>query len=139
MGAQALITPAERVDVYFDLHRKVWSCKSRKTGRVEHKGRAVVAPHGATFVVSEAGRQRVLAEQCKNVHAYARIDVGTVCKTGRGWERLLSDVEGLREVSYNPYRAGHFFDVATGDPVYKALSLVMLALPDQKPKVLAHI
>lgn len=139
MGAQALITPAEKVDVYFDLHRKVWSCKSRKSGLVVNKGRAVIAPHGATFVVREAGRQRVLAEKAKNVHAFARIDVGTVCKTGRGWERFLSDVEGLREISYNPYRAGYFYAKDTGEPVHSVRSLIMLALPDTPPRVLGHI
>lgn len=97
-----------KVFVYFNLHKKCWSVKALEG---ERKGRVVMHTYeltlrDVTFKVSEAGRQRVLREQRKNVHAGA---VGTLCDPihRENWER----------VSYNPYKAGHFSD-ANGNPVY---------------------
>ena len=61
-----------RVRVYYNLHRKVWSIKAMEgpqKGRVIHHA-DVVHLTDARPVVSEAGRQRVLRERKKNVHAY---------------------------------------------------------------------
>lgn len=97
-----------KVFVYFNLHKKCWSVKALEG---ERKGRVIrhtneLTLRDVTFKVSEAGRQRVLREQRKNVHAGA---VGTLCDPipRENWER----------VSYNPYKAGHFSDV-NGNPVY---------------------
>lgn len=69
------------------------------------------------FIVSEAGRQRVLKEKRKNVHAYVEGEVvktvGFVTRNG-GVVRdntLLSPLElstGL-PVHYNPYTYSHFY------------------------------
>lgn len=60
-----------KVFVYFNLHRKLWSVKAldgKARGKViAHCERVIV--RGASFKVSEAGRQRVLREGRKNVHA----------------------------------------------------------------------
>ena len=60
-----------RVFVYFNLHKK---CLSVKALEGESKGRVIahadsVELVNATFKVSQAGRQRVLRERRKNVHA----------------------------------------------------------------------
>jgi hypothetical protein len=67
------MTPAPlRVFVYWNLHRKMWSVKALEG---PDKGRVVLRTHGpvvlrdVTAKVSEAGRQRVLREGKKNVHA----------------------------------------------------------------------
>lgn len=98
-------------DVYFNLHRKVWSVRNRSTGRVEHHWRCV-AMLDVDFKVSAAGRARVLREGRKNVHAYARgyavlgVELGPVdCS---GW--------GVR-VTYNPRKAPFFYDKSTGREV----------------------
>lgn len=64
------------VRVYWNLHKKCWSVKSMDPdcpdrGRVIAHASHVVL-HGVTFTVSEAGRQRVIKERRKNVHAYAQ-------------------------------------------------------------------
>ncbi len=60
-----------KVFVYFNLRRKLFSIKALEGPM---KGRVVAHRHDvlindATFKVSEAGRQRVIRERCKNVHA----------------------------------------------------------------------
>jgi hypothetical protein len=60
-----------KVFVYFNLHKKVWSVKALEgpnKGRVVAHRNALSLYH-CTFKVSEAGRQRVIREQRKNVHA----------------------------------------------------------------------
>ena len=125
------------VDVYFNLHRKVWSCKSRKTGRVVSHALVVVAPYGAAMVVQEAGRQRVLAEKAKNVHAYIRLDHGETFEDVEGWHAYAQNMRNAVRVSYNPYRAGYFYRVDTQEPVESVKSLVMVALPERPPEVWA--
>ena len=60
-----------KVDVYKNLHKDIWSVRNRKTGRViTHK--KLVHVRDASFVVQPAGRNKVLAEKRKNVHAFVR-------------------------------------------------------------------
>ena len=105
----------EKVFVYYNLHKHVWSVKAL-TG--PHRGKVIkhcdsIQLHTVTFKVSEAGRQRVLREQCKNVHA------GAVGYSDHG-EHVY-----YRQVSYNPYKYDHFYLVETGEPVYNS-SCVLL-------------
>jgi hypothetical protein len=105
-----------RAFVYWNLHRKCWSVKALSG---PDKGRVVQHCHNfditdAEFRVSEAGRQRVLREQRKNVHAGV---VGTLA----GTEAVIA--EGA-EVSYNPYRSGYFFRRSDGAAVAKATRVV---------------
>lgn len=91
-----------KVFVYFNLHKKVWSVKAL-TG--DCKGRvishsAMVSLINVEFRVSEAGRQRVIREGRKNVHA------GVV-----GYLASLREppVDSVR-VSYNPKTGPSFVD-----------------------------
>ena len=56
-----------RIEVYFNLHKKVFSV--RQGGRVLHHSPCVVI-HNPRFVVQDGGRRRVLREGRKNVHAF---------------------------------------------------------------------
>jgi hypothetical protein len=95
-----------RVRVYYNLHKRVWSVQHYLPGKGwrvrEHVLR--INLRNVTFHVSERGRQRVLREQRKNVHAYAI-----------GWS---SDVPALYQgerISYNPYKGPDF--MMAGQPV----------------------
>lgn len=68
------------------------------------------------FKVSQAGRNRVLAEKRKNVHA------GVVGYVNPG----LDCTDCTTMVSYNPYKAGHFFIKTTNEPVYHASKVLMV-------------
>ena len=124
-----------RVRVYYNLSRSVWSIKAMEG---EFKGKVIgyassVVLSDAHTVVSEAGRQRVLREQRKNVHAY--ID-GQLEQVGGYQERLLPAprtgyLSGLRgqlfSLYYNPYHVDHFIWASSSDsPKGKVLPEVIL-------------
>lgn len=87
-----------RVFVYYNLHRHLWSIRAMEG---PHKGRVIghsdhVLLENATGKVSQAGRQRVIQEGHKNVHAGI---VGTLVHAEEeGY------FPGLHEVTYNPYK-----------------------------------
>lgn len=101
-----------RVFVYFNLHKKLFSVKALEG---EFRGRVVahcdeIYLENATFRVSEAGRQRVLKERRKNVHAGVAgewVEHGHTAASGQA-------------VTYNPYRYTSFVVKATETPVFKA-------------------
>lgn len=86
-----------KVFVYFNLHKKLWSIKALEG---ERKGKVIGHQHNVvlkrcTFKVSEAGRQRVLREKKKNVHAgiVGHFDVFATQPTGLAIP-----------IVYNPYK-----------------------------------
>jgi len=88
------------VFVYRNLHHDVWSLMA-KDGK--HAGLVVghsthVVLDQAKWRVNEAGRQRVIQEQRKNVHAGVSGQLADDEHPYAMWER----------VSYNPYKAGRF-------------------------------
>ena len=99
-----------KVEVYFNLHKRVFSIRSCRTGRVIHHAKHVhiVNPK---FVVREGGRQRVLRERKKNVHAFVRGNL-TAFKDSPSY---FADTIG-----YNPYKYDSFVNVTDEAPVYKA-------------------
>ena len=99
------------VDVYRNLHKNCWSIRDRSTGRVWGHSQQYVVNNG-TFVVQPAGRERVLEEQKKNVHAFVRGGAGTTHFSGNSeWRNKFTE-----PVTYNPYTAAHFTD-KDGNPV----------------------
>jgi len=93
-----------KVFCYFNLHKKVWSVKCLES---KHPMRGRVIAHkrlltltNATPKVSEKGRQRVLQEGVKNVHAGIVGD----------WDVMDSDFNVPtvwaihNEITYNPYK-----------------------------------
>lgn len=95
-----------KVMVYKNLHNGMFSVKQGGLV-VAHVNSIMLSP--AVFNVNQAGRQRVLIEKKKNVHAYV---IGYV-------EGVNMDVEvgGMIPVSYNPYKFKHFYIKSTEEPV----------------------
>jgi|CXWL01.1.fsa_nt_gi hypothetical protein len=105
------------VDVYFNLHKRVWSVRSRKTNKIIlHTPQAAVKD--VKFVVRESGRKRVLKEKRKNVHAFVRGILADFHNNTDG------SVTHFTRVHYNPFRAGYFFTEIT-NPVHNASLVVM--------------
>jgi hypothetical protein len=99
-----------KVFVYYNLHRHTWSIKA-----LEGAQKGLVVAHSdtvllqdATGKVSQAGRQRVLRESRKNVHAGI---VGELVHTG-----IEGYFPGLTEVTYNPYKYETVIDKDTLEP-----------------------
>lgn len=125
-----------RVFVYRNLHQQVWSIKALEG---EHKGRVIAhAPSvqlvgEIQFKVSETGRQRVIREKRKNVHAgvvgnllvtagaQVRYDGVTVIDSGMAPTTIELDLgdDGFTEVTYNPYKYSTFVDKKTEAPILK--------------------
>jgi hypothetical protein len=99
----------KRVKIYRNLHKKCLSVlhRTKKGWRLwKHVPRIEVL--NVVFKVSQAGRERVLREKRKNVHAFVEGDYV-------GGSNVASS--NLRLLRYNPYEAGHFFDAETKKPV----------------------
>ena len=103
-----------KVDVYWNLHKKCYS--------VRHKGKVIahlnnVLLRDVEWIVQPAGRERVLREKRKNVHAFARgyyvqdFSMGSGCYT-----------------TYNPYKGPFFFQIRgiRHYPVYKSDTVCMI-------------
>ena len=109
-----------KVDIYFNLHKRVYSIRSREPhnyGKVIGHAHTIgiYPPKG---VVSEKGRQRVLVEQRKNVHAVIRGELDMECLT-EGWPDRYQwdDGERLEQWVYNPYFYQEFVTASTANAV----------------------
>ena len=114
------------VSIYRNLHNGLISIKSASSGLVLGHAQSVDIV-GADFVVKEAGRQRVLRDKQKNVHAYVK---GLLLNTGGfkpykgrsigpAYGAILPSHKDI-VISYNPYKAPHFVIKGTSDKVSKA-------------------
>jgi hypothetical protein len=94
----------KRVRVYRNLNKNCFSVKCMKTGRVIAHVREIVLKE-VTYPVSKAGRNRVLRERVKNVHAFVQ-----------GVIDINNQINNLKEnkICYNPYKKGHFFYCSNG-------------------------
>lgn len=101
----------DRVEVYRNLHKNCFSI--RKNGRVVgyRSDDEMLTLVDVKFAVQPAGRERVLRERKKNVHAFIR---GTVS--------FNSPVAYQELVSYNPYKGDSFFVTFGGlqNPIQEA-------------------
>jgi hypothetical protein len=102
-----------RVQVYYNLHKHVWSVKDKKTGRViAHLDSILLS--SCKFIVREGGRQRVIKEKRKNVHAFIEGDWD-----GDEAKGLLSLNDGT-SVTYNPYLYDSFIKKKDSKPIKTA-------------------
>ena len=119
-----------KVFCYFNLHRKCFSIKALEGA---NKGRVVahsdnVLLFDAVFKVSEAGRQRVLKEQRKNVHAGV---VGEWDKTGTDLISIDRVTTIGTPLTYNPYKYDSFVHLYGEHPI-KTGRLVALTVGENK-------
>lgn len=116
-----VLAPIEAIDdtqvVYFkdrtiDFDKPVRVYKNLNNGKmsIQQNGKVVaytdsITLKNASFKVNEGGRQRVIRERQKNVHAYA---IGLIVS--------FTDHDTLdgQPVTYDPYKFGHFY--AKQDP-----------------------
>lgn len=97
------------VQVYRNLHKNCWSIRDKKTRRVIDY-RSTISLNSAKFKVSEAGRQRVIKELRKNVHA---IIEGKISRTSHR-NKIKT------QIIYNPYKFKTFVTAKNNNPVYNA-------------------
>ena len=121
-----MIDPKKRVYVYFNLHKKVWSV--RQSGKVVEHTKNIMLKD-CRFLVSEAGRKRVLREKKKNVHAGVS---GYVVDSIPEYK-----VYSEAKITYNPYKHKGF--VAINDPyeIVEYADYVQMECGDVTPSVWA--
>ena len=118
MGDIALFN--RRVRVYRNLHKDCYSLQDAKTRRVVGYADFVVLTD-AKFKVSQAGRNRVLSENQKNVHATVE---GTVSCVGVKETNPEIITKGSVRVRYNPYK----YETFVGPDEKPALTASIVAL-----------
>jgi len=126
------------VNVYRNLSpqyrkQRAWSVMAHEGPQ---KGRVLDVVDGVilrdvVLVVQESGRQRVLRDKAKNVHAFVRgqlvktFPLDTLKVTADG-DALAPGKGATVPISYDPYHAGYFFRKDNGKPVGGS-SLVVVA------------
>ena len=111
-----------RVEVYFNLHQKLFSVRDCKTGRVFAHSKYVTI-RDPKFVVRQSGRNRVLQERKKNVHAFVRGELEDLFH--HGLDDLVEAVVDGIPVTYNPYKYSSFVVKDTEQPIDKAKMAVL--------------
>jgi hypothetical protein len=110
-----------KVEVYFNLHKHLFSVRQCSTGRVIlHADKVHI--RDPKFVVRKSGRERVLREGKKNVHAFVRGEI-------THFDDFDPDYLGYTLVSYNPYRFDTFVNVCDTSPVHTAKRAVLELQP----------
>ena len=129
-----MIDASKKVRVYFNLHKNLFSVQQKN-----NKGNWVVVAHkfgialkDLTFKVSEAGRQRVLKEKKKNVHAFIEGFVD---------DNFAMPPRKFHQVHYNPYKFNSFFTFQKADSVnpipVKFSKSGFLIVEQKKPEIYA--
>lgn len=101
----------QRVHVYYNLHQGGYSIRDKKTMHVVAYADNVLLKN-CVFKVSEKGRQKVIEEKRKRVHAFIEGDF------------IFADQDfntsHLDKIYYNPYETSLFTDTTDGSHVLKA-------------------
>jgi hypothetical protein len=118
-----------RCFVYFNLHKKCFSIKAlegaMKGKVIAHRDTVILT--SCKLLVSEAGRQRVLREKRKNVHAGVS---GTWIENGHEDKDFEQMSMFWDAVTYNPYKYASFVLKASEKPVGLAQVVAMKAVPN---------
>ena len=137
----------DRVKVYYNLQKDCLSVIDAETGLLYcHAHR--VELHDAKFRVQLAGRNRVIKEKRKNVHAYivgkchdigevpkeryhlvrGKVESYDICQCeGTMWcdECVPESAEQFRHATYNPYKYDTFVDDVSGESLFKSERVVV--------------
>lgn len=118
--------------VYKNLHNGKWSIQDNKTGLVVGYADSLTLVD-VTTKVSEVGRQKVLKEKRKNVHAFI---IGDILEVSNFQPRNNRSVvcDGLTEVSldkprkitYNPYKFSSFVFAETTAAVPQKMKIAFI-------------
>ena len=111
---RANFIPKGRVQVYYNLHKKCLSVRHKRKV-IEHAQEVTLTD--ARFHVQQAGRERVLKQKRKNVHAY----VSGKLKESFWFTQAPKYIWTAKQrVTYNPYKYKNFVDKETLKPVASA-------------------
>ena len=105
----------KRFKIYRNLHRQSFSIqgylKDKKGYRVVDRADCAILKN-VLFKVMQTGRERVVKEKRKNVHAFV---MPTYYQHLSKRASSKQSIEGLREIYYNPYKYNSFVYKDTGE------------------------
>lgn len=96
---------------------------------IVHAHASIIWLKNAEFVIRVSGREKVLKEQRKNVHAFVK---GTAMMSqvdiDSSVERAYENLENLGyiRVYYNPYKVESFVEFDSLEPIHKAKEAVIV-------------
>jgi len=102
----------KQIRIYYNFHKKLFSVQEKVNGSwkvVEYTNEIFI--RNATFKVSESGRQRVLKQKRKNVHAFI---------LGERFPFIPKSFVYRDEISYNPYKGPNFMVLSENKPLDRA-------------------
>ena len=116
------MTKRKQYDIYYNLHNGKWSIREVGSNLIVGHAAALTI-ESVTPIVREGGRQRVIKEKRKNVHAFLRGSIRNL----QGFEsykgrrkptqprRPKLSVKPADTLVYNPYKGPTFFNVSKGE------------------------
>lgn len=123
-----------KVFAYFNLHKRCFSIKALEgadKGRViAHRSEALLID--AKFKVSQAGRQRVLKEQCKNVHAGV---VGEWIDGAGNYATINAVAINGSAITYNPYKYDSFVHLFGEHRIDDARLVALTTAEGKRPRI----
>ena len=105
--------------IYRNLHKDCFSIMKynpEKKGYRLHSHAQNLTAEGVEFKVSQAGREKVIREKQKNVHAFV------YCKN---YSTFVKPIPVGDEITYNPYAMDSFRNKNSNEPIHSASSIVM--------------
>lgn len=109
-----------RVMVHYNLHKHTFS--------ITHKGLVIshadyVKLHDVEFRVRQGGREKVVKEKRKNVHAFV---IGTLIEYCKYPCESLPSEPNSDIVTYDPYKYNSYVMKDTQEPIYKTGEVEMI-------------
>lgn len=105
------IEKGQVVEVYRNLHTGGFSIRCAKTKLVLAHSENVILKN-VKFVVSQAGREKVIQTKHKFVHAFLRGEY-----VGFNW--IIKPLEKKVPIYYNPYKTETFIKATSTEPIYE--------------------
>ena len=124
------------VTSYWNSHKGLYSVLDYKTRRVIDRSNDVFLIN-PNFVVRQGGRERVIREGKKNVHAFA-VGYRPSKFTAEEWDVYYTSGKTWKDVTYNPYKNDTFVWKDTGEPVGIDITMVKLTTKEGKPLIKAY-
>mgnify|MGYP005867632877 CR=1 FL=1 len=121
-----------KVRVYKNLHKDCYSVKAMEglqKGRVIYHASSIQLSD-VNFKVYEKGREKVLKEKMKNVHAFVEGNLESIhlhsgFTTDYPFVKSLEKIDTVQKISYNPYSHGFFYNVSDDTPIENASMVVL--------------
>jgi hypothetical protein len=112
----------KRVEVYYNLHKHVLSVRQRGLV-IMHT--PTVELEDVVFSVQPAGRNKVIKENRKNVHAFVRGNLVN-SESKRIEKSLAINSDNWRLVTYNPYKYESFVYSDNEKPIHSASRVIVV-------------